>query len=293
MVLIGSLTDALTRRQWATLSRLAAHFLDVLQGLTTLKLFNRSREQIVLIRRISEQHRDATLQVLRVAFLSALVLEMVGTLSTAIVAVEIGLRLLAGRLTFEPAFFVLILAPEFYLPLRQLGLRFHAGVSGVAAAQRIFDILETPLPPAAHACSLRSHGQAASFALRDVTVHYRDRVQPALDGVSFEIDPGEHVALVGPTGAGKSTVAALLLRFIDPQSGEITRRWGEPGPAAGGRMAAPGGLRAPGALSAQRIGGRQHPPRPARSEPGRGHCRRHGRRMPTRSSAACRKDMRR
>ena len=97
MVLIGSLTDTLTRRQWATLSRLAAHFLDVLQGLTTLKLFNRSREQIVLIRRISEQHRDATLQVLRVAFLSALVLEMVGTLSTAIVAVEVGLRLLAGN----------------------------------------------------------------------------------------------------------------------------------------------------------------------------------------------------
>ena len=134
MVLIGALADSLTRRQWGALSRMSAHFLDVLQGLTTLKLFNRSRDQIVLIRRISDQHRDATLQVLRVAFLSALVLEMVGTLSTAIVAVEIGLRLLAGRLLFEPAFFVLILAPEFYLPLRQLGLRFHAGIAGVSAA---------------------------------------------------------------------------------------------------------------------------------------------------------------
>ena len=111
---------------------MSAHFLDVLQGLTTLKLFDRSREQIAVIRQISDQHRDTTLQVLRVAFLSALVLEMVGTLSTAIVAVEIGLRLLYGQLAFEQAFFVLILAPEFYLPLRLLGTRFHAGIAGVA-----------------------------------------------------------------------------------------------------------------------------------------------------------------
>ena len=142
MILIGSLADGLTRRQWTALSRMSAHFLDVLQGLTTLKLFNRSREQIRVIAEISDRHRDTTLGVLRVAFLSALVLEMVGTLSTAIVAVEIGLRLLYGKMAFEQAFFVLILAPEFYLPLRLLGTRFHAGIAGVTAARRVFEVLE-------------------------------------------------------------------------------------------------------------------------------------------------------
>ena len=225
MVLIGSLADALTRRQWGALSRLSAHYLDVLQGVTTLKLFNRSREQIVLIRRMGDEHRDATLQVLRVAFLSALVLEMVGTISTAIVAVEIGLRLLAGRLTFEPAFFVLILAPEFYLPLRQLGVRFHAGIAGVSAARRIFEVLDQPLPsePAQPDFTEQSAGRRPPhISLSHVTVAYEDRSLPALSDVTLEIGPGEHVALIGPTGAGKSTVAALLLRFIEPQGGEIT-----------------------------------------------------------------------
>ena len=225
MILIGSLADALTRRQWRALSRLSAHFLDVLQGLTTLKLFNRSRDQVVLIRRISAEHRDATLQVLRVAFLSALVLEMVGTIATAIVAVEVGLRLLAGRMAFEPAFFVLILAPEFYLPLRQLGVRFHAGISGVSAAQRIFEVLDLPLPPEGApddpAAPARG-GTPPRICLNHVTVAYEDRSLPALSGVTFEIGPREHVALAGATGSGKSTVAALLLRFIDPQAGEIT-----------------------------------------------------------------------
>ena len=154
MILIGSLADSLTRQQWTALSRMSAHFLDVLQGLTTLKLFNRSREQIAVIAEISDRYRDTTLGVLRVAFLSALVLEMVGTLSTAIIAVEIGLRVLYGRLAFEQAFFVLILAPEFYLPLRLLGTRFHAGIAGVTAARRVFEVLETPVGDAA----TRRHG---------------------------------------------------------------------------------------------------------------------------------------
>ncbi|MGQ9767145.1 MAG: thiol reductant ABC exporter subunit CydD [Anaerolineae bacterium] len=244
MVLIGNIADALTRRQWSALSRMSAHFLDVLQGLTTLKLFGRSREQIAIIRQITDQHRDATLQVLRVAFLSALVLETVGTISTAIVAVEIGLRLLYGKMLFQDAFFVLILAPEFYLPLRLLGTRFHAGIAGTAAAQRIFQVLETPgegtearehgamgtqeykqspplplspsphLPPSSHA--------AFCVRFKDVSYTYPTRDIPALDGVSFEIRPGEKVALVGPTGAGKTTVAQLLLGFIRPTAGTIT-----------------------------------------------------------------------
>ncbi len=126
MILIGSHTKVLTQRQWTTLSRMSAHFLDVLQGLTTLKLLGRSREQIEVIALISDRFRATTMEVLRFAFLSALTLELLATLSTAVVAVEIGLRLLYGYLAFEQAFFVLILAPEFYLPLRQLGSRFHA-----------------------------------------------------------------------------------------------------------------------------------------------------------------------
>ncbi len=143
-ILIGRMAEALTHRQWETLSHLSAHFLDVLQGLTTLKLFGRSRAELEILGQVGDRFRATTLGVLRVAFLSALALELLSTLSTAIVAVEVGLRLLYGTLSFEQAFFVLILAPEFYLPLRNLGTGFHAGISGVAAARRIFEILETP-----------------------------------------------------------------------------------------------------------------------------------------------------
>ena len=229
MILIGNLADGVTRRQWTALSRMSAHFLDVLQGLTTLKLFNRSREQIAVIAEISARHRDATLDVLRIAFLSALVLEMVGTLSTAIIAVEVGLRLLYSRMAFEQAFFVLILAPEFYQPLRLLGTRFHAGITGVTAARRIFEVLETP---AAEGETRRRGDTVRNFSVSpcprvavsftDVHYAYDDGARPALNGVTFEIRPGEKVALVGPSGAGKSTVAALLLGFIAPTAGAIT-----------------------------------------------------------------------
>ncbi len=236
MVLIGSAAEALTRRQWTSLSRMSAHFLDVLQGLATLKHLGRSRAQIEAIARISDHFRQATMGVLRVAFLSALVLEMVATLSTAVVAVQVGLRLLYGHLAFEQAFFVLLLAPEFYLPLRLLGSRFHASVEAISAMERIGEVLDTrprlqtggraggqsgasvdgravlPLPAAA----------STSIVFEDVHYAYEQGRRPALDGVSFRIDPGETVALVGGSGSGKTTVAYLLLGFLTPDRGRIT-----------------------------------------------------------------------
>ncbi len=228
MILIGKAANWQSRRQWTQLSRMSAHFLDVLQGLPTLKMFGRSREQAATIAAVSEQFREATMSVLRVAFLSAFVLEMLATISTAIVAVEIGLRLLYGRLDFDKALFVLILAPEYYLPLRQLGARFHAGVSGTtgaAGAPRFFSVLE---PPSSHCISTAptpsSDPPVPPFEVRfeDVSYAYDGGDRPALNGFSLTIPPGQTVALVGPSGSGNSTVAHLLLRFLTPTAGRIT-----------------------------------------------------------------------
>jgi len=220
MVLIGSLADARSRRQWLDMARLSATFLDTIQGLTTLKVLGRSRSQIEAIGRASEAFRSSSMAVLRIAFLSALVLELVATLSVAVVAVEIGLRLLGGRLTFESAFFVLVLAPEFYLPMRRLGAAFHSGLAGVAASARLFEILNEEGPPAR---PVAEHPMPArpSFAVEEVSFAYPSE-RTALDRVSLHIDAGETVALVGPSGAGKSTVARLLLRFVEPDSGRLT-----------------------------------------------------------------------
>jgi ATP-binding cassette subfamily C protein CydD len=224
MILIGDAADRLTKRQWQSLSRMSAHFLDTLQGLTTLKLLGRSRDQARAIAAISARFRQTTLGVLRVAFLSALVLEMVATLSTAVVAVEIGLRLLYGRLAFEQAFFVLILTPEFYLPLRMLGTRFHAGMAGAAAAERIFEILETSPSQMTRSSPQILHPTPYRLNIRFQDVHYAYEAgqRSALRGVSLHIPPGRKVAIVGPSGSGKTTIAQLLLRFIDPDEGTIT-----------------------------------------------------------------------
>jgi ATP-binding cassette subfamily C protein CydD len=233
MILIGKSSQALTERQYTMLSRLSAHFYDVLQGLRTLKALGQARSQAGVIANVSERYREVTMQVLRVTFLSALALELLTTLSTAIVAVEIGIRLLYGKLEFLPAFFILVVAPDFYLPLRQLGLKYHAGMSGTSAAKRIFEILDTPLQEGqsevtAGMDSPQQQGGLPDFQLKKgeiaferVRFQYPGREKPALDDVSFAVPVGKLTALVGATGAGKSTIAKLLLRFNEPDAGHI------------------------------------------------------------------------
>ncbi len=223
MVLIGSAAGAETKKRWGALSRLSAHFLDSLQGLTTLKALNQAQQQATRLEASGERYRLATMNVLRITFLSALALELLATISTAVVAVEIGLRLLYGRIFFEQAFFILLIAPEFYMPLRMLGTRFHAGSAGVAAAARIFEILDqnkdvpgTSLLPAEQ---VPDHFEGIS--LRGVSYCYPDGNSDALEDISLDIPTGQHVALVGHSGSGKSTLMGLLLKWMEPQSGEI------------------------------------------------------------------------
>ncbi len=227
MVLIGKTAERLTKRQWDTLGLLSANFLDSLQGLTTLKELGRSRERVNSISTAGDLFRDRTLSVLRITFLSALVLELVSSLSTAVVAVEVALRLLYGQLVFQQAFFILLLAPEFYLPLRMLGLRFHAGMSGTTAARRIFEVLDAPVSALQGSGSLDQSSKQVvlpssfNIAFEHLSYVFTGEPAPALQDVSLEIRTGEHVALVGLSGSGKSTLAGLLLGFIQPGSGQI------------------------------------------------------------------------
>jgi ATP-binding cassette subfamily C protein CydCD len=220
MILIGKGAEAVTKRQYETLSRLSAHFLDSLQGLTTLKIFGQSKPHAKNIERVSEQFRDTTMQVLRVTFLSALALELLTTISTAIIAVEIGLRLLYAKMDFLQALFILVLAPEFYLPLRMLGLRFHAGMDGTAAARRIFEILDTPARTIDDGPQTIVH-HPSFIVFENVSFTYPNESVPALQHINLRIEAGQHIALVGRSGAGKSTLVNLLLGFIQPTEGQI------------------------------------------------------------------------
>lgn len=223
MILIGKTGERLTQKQWALLKRLGMYFVDTVRGLTTLKTLNRAAEQGQNITRASEQYRSATLAVLRVTFLSALALEMLATLSTAIIAVQIGLRLLTGGMVFQQALFILIIAPDFYQPLRNLGLRFHSGINGVTISKQLFEILHRPVgrPAPVPSGPAETLASAPRLALRRVHFTYPDRPEAALREISFSLQPGTVTALAGRSGAGKSTLFKLLLRFIEPDQGDI------------------------------------------------------------------------
>lgn len=222
-VLVGMSAKRATERQWRALERLGGHFLDVVAGLPTLRAFGRARSQAAQVRRVADEHRSATMGTLRIAFLSALVLELVATLSVALVAVPIGLRTLNGGLGLETALLVLLLAPEAYLPLRALGSQFHASTEGLAVAERCFAVVDAEGGPSGWAAvpGAAAPDAAAGVRFEDVTVRYPGRDEAALDGVSLTVAPGERVALVGPSGAGKSTLVNVLLGLVAPTSGRV------------------------------------------------------------------------
>jgi len=217
MALVGWYTEGRTKRQYDALSRLSGHFLDVVAGLPTLMVFGRAKAQVATVRRITGEYRRTTMGVLRAAFLSSLVLELLATISVALVAVSIGLRLVEGSLTLETGLLVLILAPEVYLPLRQVGAQFHASTEGLEAANQVFTVLETPVP----AAGTRTTVPTGALTLENVTVRYPGRTDPALTGASLVVRPGTVTALTGPSGTGKSTLLAVLLGIVRPDEGRV------------------------------------------------------------------------
>ncbi|MEU3958513.1 thiol reductant ABC exporter subunit CydD [Streptomyces buecherae] len=244
MMLIGWATQHRMDRQWRLLSRLSGHFLDVVAGLPTLKVFGRAKAQAESIRAITSDYRRATLKTLRIAFLSSFALELLATLSVALVAVGIGMRLVHGDMDLYAGLVVLILAPEAYLPLRQVGAEYHAAAEGLAAADEVFAVLET-----GEAADARVSGDAAAnpvasggvtggssadgagrsdrvpdarsaaLVVDGLVVRHPGRTEPSLDATSFAVAPGETVAVVGPSGAGKSTLLQVVLGFVGPGSG--------------------------------------------------------------------------
>jgi thiol reductant ABC exporter CydD subunit len=222
MWLIGRYTEHRARERWQALTILAHHFADVVRGLPTLRAFNRAHAQAEQIDVVGDRYRVATMGTLRVAFLSGTVLELAATIGVALVAVVVGVRLADGGLGFQAGLTVLVLAPELYLPIRNVAAQFHASADGAAVAGRLLDLTEAP--PASDVARCRSPVpdlRTATIRLERVSFRYPSRLHPALEDVDLELAAGETVALVGPSGAGKSTIASLLLRLAEPTVGRI------------------------------------------------------------------------
>src|SRR5690625_545067 len=225
MILVGKLTEATSRRKIQTMTRLGSQVLDLISGLPTLKALGRERGPGARVRQLGESHRRATMGTLRIAFLSGMVLELLTTLSVALVAVGIGMRLVYGWMDLTVGLAVLVLAPEVFFPIRQVGTHFHASSDGVAAAEEVFAILEQPITHAAlglHAGSLPVPDlRTTTIQIRDLTVRAGDREVFAPYRLSFDIKPGTITALQGPNGSGKSTTSLALLNLLRPDDGEI------------------------------------------------------------------------
>jgi ATP-binding cassette, subfamily C, bacterial CydD len=222
MWLIGRYTEERTRERWHALRLLSTHFLDLVRGLPTLRAFNRGRAQAAVLANVSDHYRRTTMATLRVSFLSGSVLELAATLGVALVAVTVGVRLDRGSIGFQAALTVLILAPELYLPLRQLGAQFHASADGLAVADRILALIEAPSAVGRSGARVAPNPAVATVRFEDVSFSYPGRPGLVLDGFDLELPPGETVALIGASGVGKSTAASLLLRLAEPTGGRLT-----------------------------------------------------------------------
>ena len=240
MVLLGLEAKRHAERQWDRLSGLAAAFYDLLEGLPTLRAFNRARAGRRTLEKAGEEFRVTTMSTLRIAFLSSLALEVLSAVGTALVALFLGLRLLDGSLHLAVGLAVLVLAPEVYLPLRRAASEFHASTAGQAAADRVLDILDEPLPatgvqatvPGAAGTGSAGAGGAvtpdlaaltrSTLTLSDLRVCYATRAAPVLDGLNLDVAFGEHVAVTGESGSGKSTLLAVVLGFVVPSGGRLT-----------------------------------------------------------------------
>lgn len=218
MILIGLYTKSRVDRQWRTLASLSGHFLDLISGLPTLVIFGRAQAQAEAIRAMGNRYRSSTMSVLRISFLSSFALELLASLSVALVAVSVGLRLAEGQIQYAPALFVLILAPEAFLPLRLVGQHFHAAAEGLGAAEKIIDFIEGPLPVAGGA---RQAPQRVRIVVDDLEIAYANRARTALTSTSFVAEPGTVTAIVGASGGGKSTLLSALLGFATPAHGRI------------------------------------------------------------------------
>ncbi|MDE1905726.1 MAG: thiol reductant ABC exporter subunit CydD [Rhodospirillales bacterium] len=216
MVFVGIRAEAINQRQWEKLLLLGAHFLDVLQGLTTLKLFGRARDEIAIARKLSDDYRRTTMAGLRVAFLTSAVLEFFASLAIALVAVLFGARLIHGHIAFYPAFLVLLLAPEYFVPLRGLSVHYHARMTAIAAAKQIFALLDTPERATGNAPV--PHG-ALHIRCENLSFSYDGTA--VLNGLDAIFPAGKITAIIGESGAGKTTLARLLLGFAQPQAGHI------------------------------------------------------------------------
>jgi ATP-binding cassette subfamily C protein CydCD len=223
MVLIGSATERRRRRRWAALARLSGHFLDVVAGLPTLRVFGRAAAQMGRLEKVTDDYRRESMATLRVAFLSAFALELAATLSVALVAVGVALRLVDGGMELRTGLFVLILAPEAYLPLRQLGASFHAAEEGLGAADRVFRIIEAGDVAAGPAGDgeLLPDLRGAELRVEGVTVRQPGRGLEAPFEASLVVGPGEVVAISGPSGAGKSTLVEVLLGLRSADAGQV------------------------------------------------------------------------